>query len=357
MLEKVGFKNFLALRDVELTLEPFTVIVGPNASGKSSILEGIRRIIQIYSGYPALFPVGSVQNDTTKFLNTLFRSSQSEEIVFSFLINKVENEIIFSIRSNSIESRSQTIPVKVKQNIISIEFSKSEASRASYSENLKPFLERSGAGLATICAYMQSPKPEKFAWIQESMRQIIPNFRRFIIEPARVNAKDWFNVVDELQNLKDITDRKMGSGHQLIFDFENAKAIPVENVSEGTLFALAVLVAVASSEGETVLLIDDIERGLHPKAVKDLIKVLREIQAITPGLQIVATSHSPYVLHELEPKEVRVATLHPEYGTMVAPLEAYPNFDEWRDSMTPGEFWSFVGEDWVKDLFLEKTRA
>jgi predicted ATP-dependent endonuclease of OLD family len=44
MLEKVGFKNFLALRDVELTLEPFTVIVGPNASGKSSILEGIKRI-------------------------------------------------------------------------------------------------------------------------------------------------------------------------------------------------------------------------------------------------------------------------------------------------------------------------
>ena len=44
MLEKVGFKNFLALRDVELTLEPFTVIVGPNASGKTSILEGIQRI-------------------------------------------------------------------------------------------------------------------------------------------------------------------------------------------------------------------------------------------------------------------------------------------------------------------------
>jgi predicted ATPase len=304
-----------------------------------------------------LFPVNVAQNDVGKFLSTLFRSSKSEEIVFSFLINSIENSINFSIRSNHIESSSQTIPIKVKQKVIVIEFSKSEAAKASYSENLKPFLERSGAGLATICAYMQSPKPEKFAWIQESMQQIIPNFRRFIIEPARVNAKDWFNVGDELQNLRDITERKMGSGHQLTFDFENAKGIPVENVSEGTLFTLTVLVAVASSEGETVLLIDDLERGLHPKAVKDLIKVLREIQRITPELQIVATSHSPYVLHELEPKEIRVATLDPELGTLVAPLEAYPNFNEWRDSMTPGEFWSFVGEDWVKELFLGKERA
>jgi hypothetical protein len=105
------------------------------------------------------------------------------------------------------------------------------------------------------------------------------------------------------------------------------------------------------------VLIDDLERGLHPKAVRDLMKALRDIQAITPGLQIVATSHSPYVLHELQPKEVRVVTLDPELGTLIAPLEAYPNFDQWRNEMTPGEFWSFVGEDWVKDLFLEKSRA
>jgi AAA15 family ATPase/GTPase len=357
MLEKVGFKNFLALRDVELTLEPFTVIVGPNASGKSSILEGIRTIVQVYSGYPALVSVGSVQNDTTKFLNTLFRSSQSEEIVFSFLINKVENTINFSIRSNSIESRSQTIPVKIKQNIISIEFSKSEAAKASYSENLKPFLEKSGAGLATICAYMQSPKPEKFTWIQESMRQIIPNFRRLIIEPARVNARDWFNVLSEEMNLRDIADRKTGSGHKLMFDFENAKSIPVENVSEGTLFALTVLVAVASSEGETVLLIDDLERGLHPSAVREMIKALREIQKITPELQIIATSHSPYILDKLEPKEVRVAAFDPEIGTMVASLEEYPNFEKWREAMTPGEFWSFVGEDWVKKVYAGRVRV
>jgi predicted ATPase len=138
-------------------------------------------------------------------------------------------------------------------------------------------------------------------------------------------------------------------------DFTNALDIPASRVSEGTLFALTVLVAVASSEGDTAILIDDIERGLHPKAVKDLIRVLREIQKITPNLQIIATSHSPYVLHELEPKEVRVVNFDPELGTLVARLEDYPDFDKWRNEMTPGEFWSFVGEDWVTELARQKV--
>lgn len=376
MLEKVGFKNFLALRDVELTLEPFTVIVGPNASGKSSILEGIQRITAL-EGLPIDFlgfefrPLS--QDKIVQKMQTL-ESKNMRKLPISFTyqwhdkeyfcINFEQSRFSYSIKINDsllgtgIEVRNPgSFDIRSDSKSKKITFSKNEAARASYSENLKPFLEETGAGLATVCAYVQSLYPEKFSWIQDQMKKIIPNFQKFRIEPSKVAAKDWFNITDQEQYLKDIIARRSGTGQQLIFDSANASDVSVEYVSEGTLFILTILVAVVSSEGDTIILIDDIERGLHPKAVKDLIKVLREIQAITPGLQIVATSHSPYVLHELEPKEVRVATLHPEYGTMVAPLEAYPNFDEWRDAMTPGEFWSFVGEDWVKDLFLGKERV
>ena len=40
-LEKVHIENFLSLRDVELPLKPLTVLVGPNASGKSNILRAL----------------------------------------------------------------------------------------------------------------------------------------------------------------------------------------------------------------------------------------------------------------------------------------------------------------------------
>src|SRR5437868_2445995 len=41
MISKVSIRNFKSLRDVEIDLERFTVFVGPNASGKSSMLQGL----------------------------------------------------------------------------------------------------------------------------------------------------------------------------------------------------------------------------------------------------------------------------------------------------------------------------
>src|SRR5438128_1235554 len=41
MINKVSIRNFKSLRDVQIGLERFTVFVGPNASGKSSILQAL----------------------------------------------------------------------------------------------------------------------------------------------------------------------------------------------------------------------------------------------------------------------------------------------------------------------------
>jgi predicted ATP-dependent endonuclease of OLD family len=49
LIEQVSFRNFMALREVDVDLEPFTVLVGPNASGKTSILSGIQLLT---NGFP-----------------------------------------------------------------------------------------------------------------------------------------------------------------------------------------------------------------------------------------------------------------------------------------------------------------
>jgi predicted ATPase len=41
MIEKVTLQNYKCLRDVTLELSPFTVLIGPNDSGKSSLLDAI----------------------------------------------------------------------------------------------------------------------------------------------------------------------------------------------------------------------------------------------------------------------------------------------------------------------------
>ena len=41
MIRRVFIKGYKSLRDVDLTLSPLTVIIGPNASGKSNLLDGL----------------------------------------------------------------------------------------------------------------------------------------------------------------------------------------------------------------------------------------------------------------------------------------------------------------------------
>lgn len=73
----------------------------------------------------------------------------------------------------------------------------------------------------------------------------------------------------------------------------------------------------------------------------------------TSFLQIIATSHSPYILDKLEPNEVRVTGLGEDGSVVIAPLTDHPAYEKWKDSMTPGEFWSHTGEDWLKKIKRE----
>src|SRR6202453_3356747 len=52
MIHAVRFRNFKALRDVEIELDRFTVLVGPTAWGKTSALEGLHHLTRLASTDP-----------------------------------------------------------------------------------------------------------------------------------------------------------------------------------------------------------------------------------------------------------------------------------------------------------------
>ena len=92
---------------------------------------------------------------------------------------------------------------------------------------------------------------------------------------------------------------------------------------------------------------DDIEHGLHPLAQKSLIEVLRQVMRKFPDLQIIATAHSPYLLDELRPEEIRLMTIGEDGFSVCGRLEDHPQYEKWKDEMAPGELWSLFGEKWL----------
>ena len=50
MIKKLKIKNYKSLKDVELELDKFNVLIGPNASGKSNLLDCLTFISEIAQG-------------------------------------------------------------------------------------------------------------------------------------------------------------------------------------------------------------------------------------------------------------------------------------------------------------------
>jgi predicted ATPase len=186
-------------------------------------------------------------------------------------------------------------------------------------------MEPNGRGLHSALANMTLNDPDTWQRLQEDLRRIIPNIRR-------------------LRHTKTTSHQPTS----LLFDTVGADTIPAEQVSEGTLLVLGLLTAVYAPDRPNLVLLDDLDRGLHPRAQVELVSFLRGLLDTHPDLQIVATTHSPYLLDHMEPQEVRMTVLDETGSTLVAPLTSHPEYPQWKDEMAPGEMWSIFGEKWLK---------
>ena len=108
------------------------------------------------------------------------------------------------------------------------------------------------------------------------------------------------------------------------------------------LLVLGILTALYAPDRPNLILLDDLDRGLHPKAQEDLIQLLRLFLDLNPDLQLVATTHSPYLLNWMAPNEVRITCLDGDGSTVCAPIDTHPQFNKWKDEMAPGEMWTLL---------------
>jgi predicted ATPase len=144
-------------------------------------------------------------------------------------------------------------------------------------------------------------------------------------------------------------ERRDYTTEQLLFDTRGADSVPASSASEGTLIATGLLAALYGPDRPRVILLDDVGRGLHPRAQLELVSILRSLLESDPTLQLIATTHSPYVLDKLSPDEVRLVVQRDDGSSVCGRLQDHPEFEQWKEEMTPGEFWMMFGEKWLAD--------
>ena len=137
-------------------------------------------------------------------------------------------------------------------------------------------------------------------------------------------------------------------GNKVFIDFHGAPDVPAHGASEGTLITLALLTALCSPNRPRLLLLDDIDQSLHPQAQMELMGELKRLLEGFPEVQLVATTHSPYILDALEPSDVRVFAPRKDGSVACRSLSEHPQAEKMRGALTAGQLWSLDPEwRWV----------
>ena len=350
MLNQVHFENIKSLADVTIDLERLTVLVGPNGCGKSTVLDQVdwlSTMMSLENSWGSLrlvHPSIAIRSGAKKGRGW-WGHNEKQRIRFATSLHTAEGnrltEWALDERQRDAawqESGSSSFYSSPLRRLRSLRLRLDRAQVATpapliLGQPLRP----DGYGLASLLADMRINDPDRYDRIEHDLNAVVPQFERFHFSRARVMAAS-----------PDDSDQMTAQvGYALDLSFRGVGRVPAHQASEGTLLALALLTAVHAHELPNIVLIDDIDHGLHLSAQYTLIKAIRGVMEARPELQIICTSHAPVLLDSFDVKEVRVMALDKDGATRVRPLSEAPGFERLSRGMGTGEIWASLGEDWV----------
>ena len=387
MIDRVHFENFKSLANVTLDLGRFTALVGANGCGKSSVLQGLHllsqtglkkpterdkgpeRFASIYGGPRA--PQRLKYRGGAGEMALAMRSSDGDELRLTIRVTYADDgnpgQPQFEVVVGPVTPLRCIVPpsatsftrswdevfavldharVRKFASVAYLHLDASEMVRTSLPEDESPRMAFDGNGLASVLAWMKGAAEDELAEVTSDLRQVVPGVKRIRTLRERVLNRRMEKInIDGQPVWRPIDESPLGDRFEI--EFDDGSVVPADLLSEGTVLALGLLTKLRAPERPRLILLDDIDRGLHLGAQAKLIQVLRELMKLDPELQIVCTTHSPYLLDLFDPTEVRVLALDSERRTHARPLTDHPDFGKWKFGTQTGELWAALEEAWV----------
>lgn len=209
----------------------------------------------------------------------------------------------------------------------------------------RPRVEFDGYATATVLADMLAATPERAEDVTEFVRAVVPGIERVYAIRRSVRYSESTSIQVDGTTVS-VPQERTDAGHILAFR-TTAGTVTADQASEGTLLVTALAVAMLADSVPPLVVLDDVETGLHPSAQLELTRLLRELAERNGGPQIFVTTHSPYVLDGVPPNHVWVVAQDDSGIAHVRRLSDHPRVEEARSLLETGELWSTFGEDWV----------
>lgn len=300
MIAAVHFRNFKALRSTAVKLAPFNLVLGPNGSGKTSLIQALLRL-RTLAGLSSA-PAGASADRSPSGPQIEFQfmppyedirvtlGCNSDEHVCNLLV--VDHPPGAEIRWDELRRKLQGIRAYLFDHY-------AMAAPARSTEGA--VLNSNGGNLAAVLAAWQSGQPAAYGALEAEFLRLMPDFSALEIRPAATGT------VELGARLKE-------NGHDLI---------TADSLSQGTLYLLAILTLAFAPESPAVVCLEEADRGMHPRSLREVRDTLyrlsypQDLGMDRPPVQVITTTHSPYLLDQFKehPEEVVLASKHGRAAT------------------------------------------
>ncbi len=370
MIKTIKLNNFKSHPNTQLDLDDSRLhaVVGQNSSGKTSILQAVHYLSQLayrpfkkifgFDRDPQYLVTSGCKNSSVSVDGYWARHTWTASYSF---INQGHSKADWypkaawsvddtqgNVKSWDESLRDAPYPLpNALGHAVYLKLVSSNLAYASYSSELAPRVEYNGEGLAPTLDYLRDAEPESYKKLQELLRKVVPSVQDVTVQRAKVNVSRQRSIEVDGKFLTYEQNEEM-AGQEVIFNMASGERIPAHAISEGTLLTLGLLTVILHPKRPSLLLLDDVEQGLHPKAQRELMQIFKEILDWDHNIQIIFSTHSPYIIDELEPSQVHVLNNDGEHGyTTTRRLDEHPDVERALQVLTTGEFWDAEGESWI----------
>lgn len=283
MLTRINVNGFKCLEDCELTLAPLTLLTGPNASGKSTVLQAM---LLAFSGLE--------QKNVSYFREIVKPFSQFEEVACRY--------------SNAHEVR---VHIQAENGLYTAVLDRSgfhvtpalDAAPFGYEENLF-YLSAGRSGpeeLSELNRDLCVGQHGQFALGLLERRKDKPVHPSLIHPEAHANTLKaqlawWLSFVIGVQTDAK-TEKVTATTVKTTFHSEGVENVSPLNTGAGTSFLLKLLIMCLTAKPGDLLLVENPEIHLHPGAQSRLGSLLAFLTA--RGVQIVVETHCEHLINRV----------------------------------------------------------
>lgn len=367
-IKSIAVENFKALRDSGVVkLKPLSVIIGNNGSGKSSlleaaetyrrvVLEGVDAAMEHWQGFEHVRHKAALSRLTTAARYD--PSKQHGAMSFKFKLAMRRGAVALSMKVNVREAGNRLYIQDERFKL----GKRAELARYALGATATSGEGRSAMlGLSDLDETVESLRnllflrlnPEAIGNLQSIKRSggrirltsDGANVAEYLIDLRERSPTAFEQITDALRYVlpyaSDVEPKVLDAGiirRSYVQLLENRYEIPGWLMSSGSLRVLPLIATLLDPEPPPVVFIEEIENGLDPRTVGLVVDLMRAA-AQSGRTQVIATTHSPYLLDMLDLDDVLLCE-RGEKGPEFSWPGSRAEMRAWRQSFMPGRLYT-----------------